>query len=85
MSDRPDDGTASDDKGEGKHSPDAWLPEAHFGSALAPLPEAMSTPDDDDDDGEDEDVPPDVVWMLGFNPADENDDLGDNADDDAEQ
>jgi hypothetical protein len=43
-----------------------------------------SAPDDDEDGDEDEDVLPDVVWMLGFNPADETDDLGDNADDDSE-
>ena len=50
------------------------LPDAHFGSAGAALPDWREDDFDDDDSDEVlEETPADVVEMLGFDPADEDD------------
>lgn len=45
-----------------------WLPFAHFGSVGAPLPDPEDGEEEDPDD-EERDTPPDVIAMLGFDPA----------------
>lgn len=52
------------------------LPDAHWGTAEAPLPDWREG-DDDDPDPDDEELPetpPDVIAMLGFDPLDFTDD-----------
>ena len=47
-----------------------WLPDAHFGTATSPLPAPIPADKDVDPDDERLDhTPPDVVMMLGFDPA----------------
>ena len=48
-----------------------WWPKAHFGTADAPLPEVVAEDDDFDPDDEEIETPPDVIMMLGFDPAKE--------------
>ena len=50
------------------------LPDAHFGSADAPRVDWRKAPDDDDPDDEEIETPPDVIKMLGFDPAKEDSD-----------
>ena len=47
-----------------------WLPDAHFGS-VAEVPEAPPAPDDDEDPDDEllDETPPEVVMILGFDPA----------------
>jgi hypothetical protein len=50
---------------------DAVLPDAHWGTAEAPLPDWREGGEDDDVDPDDEllaETPPDVITMLGFDP-----------------
>lgn len=46
------------------------FPDARFGTAETPLPKWRDEPDEDDPDDDDEiETPPDVIEMLGFDPA----------------
>lgn len=55
---------------------DDTLPNAHFGTAEAPLPDwrKEKAPEPPDDDEVLDLTPPDVVGMLGFDPTDEEED-----------
>lgn len=48
-----------------------WLPQAHFGGVIgAPSPPVGRDDEPDPDDEEVRPTPPDVVFMLGFDPLD---------------
>ena len=55
----------------------AWLPDAHFGG-VSEVAEPAPEPDDDEDPDDEllDETPPEIVMMLGFDPAleDEEDD-----------
>ena len=55
-----------------------WLPDAHFGG-VSEVEEPAPEPDDDEDPDDEllDETPPEVVKMLGFDPALEDD--GDDA------
>jgi hypothetical protein len=47
-----------------------WLGDCYFGTAAIPLPPPSEGEEPDPDDEMPEGgTPPDVVWMLGFDPA----------------
>jgi hypothetical protein len=54
--------------------PPDGFPRAHFGDVDKPLPDWREAEFDDSDDDEDIPTPPDVIEMLGFDPADEPED-----------
>ena len=59
----------------------AWLPDAHFGG-VSEVAEPAPEPDDDEDPDDEllDETPPEIVKMLGFDPALENDDETDDKD-----
>jgi hypothetical protein len=61
---------SGDEKKDDAAEPNAWLPQAHFGTVGMPLPPLSG--DDDSEDPDDEPLPggtpPDVIMMLGFDP-----------------
>ena len=48
----------------------AWLPDAHFGG-VSEVAEPAPEPDDDEDPDDEllDETPPEIVMMLGFDPA----------------
>lgn len=57
-----------------------YFPSARFGSATAPLPDWRAAEDIDDPDDEEIETPPDVIDMLGFDPA-AGEETGDDSED----
>ena len=59
----------------------AWLPDAHFGG-VSEVAEPAPEPDDDEDPDDEllDETPPEIVKMLGFDPALEDGDETDDKD-----
>ncbi len=66
-------GNADTAKNSDEPSAADWLPQAHFGRVIgAPSPPVGRDDEPDPDDEEVHPAPPDVVWMLGFDPLELN-------------